>query len=139
MPATPSASLALQTAIVAALSANPDLTAATGGTPKIYDDVPPATPYPYVTLGQTMERDWSTGTEEGREHTVTLHVWSRGRGRAQVHAIAAMMRATLHQAALTLDRFRLINLRHEFSESRREPDGETYRAIVRFRATTEPL
>lgn len=139
MPVAPSASLAVQSAIVAALAANPDLTAATGGTARIFDDVPPATPYPYLSIGQTTERDWSTGTDEGREHTLTLHVWSRTPGRRQVHEIASLIRATLHQAALNLTGHRLINLRHEFTEARREPDGETYRALVRFRAITEPF
>ena len=139
MPASPSASLALQSAVVTALIANADLTTATGGAPRIFDDVPPATPYPYLSIGQTTERDWSTGTEDGREHTLTLHVWSRTPGRRQVHEIAALVRATLHLAALTLTGHRLINLRHEFSESRREPDGETYRALVRFRAVTEAI
>ena len=136
---TPSASLALQSAVVAALTANAELTSATGGTARVYDDVPPATLYPYLSIGQTVERDWSTGTDEGREHTLTLHVWSRTPGRKQVHEIASLVRVTLHQAALTLTNHRLINLRHEFTESRREPDNETYRALVRFRAVTEPI
>jgi hypothetical protein len=33
---------------------------------------------------------------------------------------------------------RLVNLRHEFSEVRRDADGETSRGLVRFRAVTEP-
>ena len=139
MPASPSASLALQSAVVAALTANIDLTTATGGVARIYDDVPPSTPYPYLSIGQTIERDWSTGTDDGREHTFTLHVWSRTPGRRQVHEIASLVRATLHQAALPLSNHRLINLRHEFTEARREPDNETYRALIRFRAVTEPL
>jgi len=32
---------------------------------------------------------------------------------------------------------RLINLRHEFSEARRDSDGETFHGIARFRAVTE--
>lgn len=140
MPAsTPSAALALQSAVFAILSANTELNALTGGGARIYDDVPPATPYPYVSFGQTIERDWSTGSEDGREHTFTLHVWSRSPGRAQVHAIAAVIRASLHQAGLTISGHRLVNLRHELTDARREPDGETYRAIVRFRAVTEPI
>ncbi len=134
-----SASLALQTALVGAVAANADITTATGGSPRVFDDIPPATPYPYISVGHTLERDWSTGTEDGREHTVTLHVWSRAPGRRQVHEIAALLRATLHQADLLLTGHRLVNLRHEFTEARREPDGETYRALVRFRAVTEPL
>ena len=137
MPA--SASLALQSAIAGALAANPSLTALTGGSSRVFDDVPPGTPYPYLTIGQSIERDWSTGTEDGREHTLTLNVWSRAPGRLEVHTIAALVRAALHQAALTLQGHRLVNLRHEFTEARREGDGETYRALVRFRAVTEPL
>ncbi len=45
----------------------------------------------------------------------------------------------LHDAPLTMTGFRLINLRHEFLEVRRESDGETARGIVRFRAATEPV
>ena len=44
------------------------------------------TPY----IGGNIERDWSTGTDEGREHTLTLHVWSRTPGRKQVHEIASL-------------------------------------------------
>ena len=139
MPAPASASLALQSAVVAALSSTADLSALTGGAPRVFDSVPPGTPYPYVTMGQSIERDWSTSTEDGREHTITLHVWSRAPGRREVHLAAATIRAALHLAPLTLAGFRLISLRHQFSEARREPDGETYRAIVRFRAVTEPL
>ena len=139
MPAALSASLALQSAIYAVLTANADLIAATGATPRIYDDVPPGTAYPYVTFGQAIERDWSTGTEAGREHTVTLHVWSRASGRREVHQIGAIIRAALHDAALTLAGHRLVNLRHEFTDARREPDGETSHALLRFRATTEPI
>ena len=139
MPAALSASLALQSAIYAVLTANADLIAATGATPRIYDDVPPGTAYPYVTFGQTIERDWSTGTEDGREHILTLHVWSRYPGRTEVHQAASIVRKLLHQAALPLTGFHLVNLRHEFTEARREPDGETYRALIRFRAVTEPV
>jgi len=139
MSLAPSASLALQAAIVTALSASPDLTAITGGTPRVYDAVPAMTPYPYVSIGQTIERDWSTSTEDGHEHSVTLHVWSRAPGRTEVHKAAAIIRGLLHLAPLPMTGFHLIDLRHQFSEARREPDGETYRAIIRFRAVTEPV
>ena len=32
----------------------------------------------------------------------------------------------------------LVNLRHEFSEARLDPDGDTFHGIVRYRAVTEP-
>ncbi len=45
--------------------------------------------------------------------------------------------AALHDQDLTLAGHRLINLRHEFSEARRDSDGETFHGIARFRAVTE--
>ncbi len=139
MTAAASASLALQSAILAALSSSADLSALTGGHARVYDFVPPGTPYPYVTFGQAVERDWSTGSEDGREHTLTLQVWSRASGRSEVYHGAAILRSLLHLAPLPLQGFNLVSLRYQFQEARREPDGETFRAIVRFRAVTEPV
>lgn len=133
------ASLALQAAIVATLAADPSLLALTSNEPRIYDFVPPRVKYPYVTIGQTVERDWSAGFENGSEHTITLHVWSTANGRREAAEIAFQIRAAIHDAALTLTAHRLVSIRHEFTETRREPDGETIRSLVRFRAVTEPL
>lgn len=82
--------------------------------------------FPYVTFGQSTVRDWSTGSDKGHEHIVTLHVWSRVAGRRQVHAIIGAIEVALHEQALLMNGFRLVNLRHENSYARREPDGETY-------------
>lgn len=133
-----SAGFALQQALHACLTSNANVLTALGG-PRVYDDVPERAQFPYVTIGQTTERDWSTGSEDGSEHTLTLHVWSRAAGRKEANAVIAAARAALHDAALTLDGHRLINLRHEFSDARRDPDGETFHGTARFRAVTEPL
>ena len=46
---------------------------------------PPGAPSrPYITIGMTQERDWSTSTEEGCEHVVTLHCWTENNGRRQL-------------------------------------------------------
>lgn len=132
------ASFALQQAFHARLTADAPLLALLGG-PRIYDDVPQCAEFPYVTFGQSTERDWSTGSEDGREHTVTLHVWSRAHGRKEAVAVLAAARAALHDNSLTLVGHRLVNLRHEFSDARRDTDGETYHGTARFRAVTEPL
>lgn len=137
----PSASWSLQQSIFSTLTANAALTTLLGGA-RIYDDVPQGTALPYLTLGQSTERDWSTGgdlaTDDGREHILTLHVWSNARGKKQTHDIIGAIRSALHDQPLPLTGHRLINLRHEFSEARRDPDGETVHGIARFRAVTEP-
>ena len=80
-----SASWALQKSVYQALANSSELSSLLGG-PRIYDDAPQAAGYPFVTLGQSLVRDWSTGTEDGGEHVLTLHVWSRSGGKKQTHA-----------------------------------------------------
>lgn len=129
---------AVQTAIHAALVADANVTAALGG-PRVFDHVPRGRAYPYMTFGQCITRDWSTGDSPGQEHLVVLHVWSRAAGREEVLAILAAARAALHDQVLSLDGHRLVNLRHETSEVRRDPDGETFQGVLRLRAVTEPM
>lgn len=131
-----SAGFALQKAIFEKLTSDAPTLAALGG-PRVYDDAPARTEFPFVTFGQSSERDWSTGSDEGFEHLVTLHVWSRARGRQEAEQVIAAARAALHDQDLSLSGHRLINLRHEFSEARRDSDGETFHGIARFRAVTE--
>lgn len=132
-----SASWALQQAIYASLTSDSALLALLGGA-RVHDDVPERKVFPCVTFAPASERDWSTGSEAGSEHSVVLHVWSRGAGRKEALAIMEAVRARLHDAALTPAEHRLVNLRHESSEVRRDADGETYQGIVRLRAVTEP-
>jgi hypothetical protein len=133
----PSAAWSLQQAMFAALSADAALAALVGAN-RIYDDVPQATSPPYVVLGPVTARDWSTATEAGTEHIITLHVWSKAPGKKQTHEIMDAIRATLHDQPLTPAGHRLINLRQEASDIRRAPDGETIHGTLRFRAVTEP-
>jgi hypothetical protein len=132
------ASWALQRSIYQTLSGSPELTSLLGGD-RIYSDAPQAAPLPYISLGQTVNLDWSTGTEDGTEHSLTLHVWSRADSAAEVHEIMQVIRTLLHDKPLLLDDHYLVNLRHEFTEARRDPDGETMHGIVRYRAVTEPV
>ena len=127
----------LQRGIYQALANSSELGALLGGT-RIYDDAPQAASYPFITLGQSLVRDWSTGTEDGAEHLLTLHVWSRAGGKKQVAEIIEAIRAVLHDQPLMLADHHLINLRHEFCEARLDPDGDTFHGIVRYRAVTEP-
>lgn len=131
------ASWALQRAIHTALTGDAALTQLLGDG-RVYDHVPRHVDPPYITFGQSTERDWSTGSDEGHEHILTLRVWSDGRGRKEIQAVVARVRTLLHDQPLTLTGHRLINLRHDFTEVRRSGDGETLRGLVRFRAVTEP-
>lgn len=131
------ATAALRAAIHDALIANSPLTAILGGA-KVYDEPPRSPDFPYVTIGEARITDWSTGTEPGEEHQVTLHAWSRQGGHKEAHLVAGAVLQALDDAPLALTDHRLINLRFALADVRREADGRTYHALVRFRAVTEP-
>lgn len=132
------ASWDLQRSIYQTLSGAPALTSLLGGA-HIFSNPPQGEALPYITLGQTVNLDWSTGTEDGTEHDLTLHVWSRADSSEQVHEIIDTLKTLLHDQPLSLEDHYLVNLRHEFTEARIDPDGETMHGIVRYRAVTEPL
>lgn len=133
-----SAGWQLQQAIYSVLAANGPLVALLGGA-RIYDDVPQAAPYPHLTLGQTSALDWGTGTEDGEEHILTLHIWSQAGGRGEAQRIMGAVRDVLHTANLSLTGHTLVSLRQQFSDVRRDNDGVTIHALVRYRAVTEPV
>lgn len=134
----PQSTAALRAAIHDALVADGALTSILGG-PKIYDEPPRAATFPYVTLGEARVSDFSTGTEEGEEHQLTLHAWSRQGGHREAHMIAGALLHALDDAPLSPDGHRLVNLRFSVADVRREADGRTYHALIRFRAVTEPM
>jgi hypothetical protein len=134
---TIAASVALRAAIHDALAADSALVAVLGG-PKIYDEPPRAAVFPYVTLGEARIADFSTGSDTGEEHQLTLHAWSRQGGHKEAHAIAGALLQALDDAPLTLADHQLVNFRFAVADVWREADGRTYHALVRFRAVTEP-
>ena len=126
----------LQKAIFAALGANAALTSVVGT--RIFDHAPANAAFPYITFGRTSVYDWSTGTESGTEQLITLHAWSKSKGKKEVLEIMELARETLHDAALELEGHSLVNLRLEFSEARYDDRNEAHHGLLRFRAVTEP-
>lgn len=131
------ASVALRAAVHDALAADAALVNILGGA-KVYDEPPRAVAFPYVTLGEARIADFSAGGEAGEEHQLTLHAWSRQGGHKEAHRIAGALLQALDDAPLALADHALVNLRFSVADIRREADGRTYHALVRFRAVTEP-
>jgi hypothetical protein len=131
------AAAALRAAIHDALNADGTLTALLGGA-KVYDEPPKAAVFPYVTLGEARIANFAAGDDPGEEHQLTLHVWSRQGGHREAHLVTGAVMQALDDAPLSLGSHRLVNLRFALADVRREADGRTYHALVRFRAVTEP-
>jgi hypothetical protein len=127
---------ALQQAVYAALLADAGV-AALAGT-RVFDDVPGDAAMPYVVIGEDRESDWSTATESGSEHILSLHVWSRASGHKEAKLLCDAVRAALDGAALAVSGATLIDIRYQATQYSRESDGRTIRAALTFRAILEP-
>ncbi len=123
---------ALQTAIYAKLSTDNNLTSTLGAS--VFDDIPEETPYPYVQLGEDTAIDYSTKDQTGSEVTVNIDVWSRYRGSLQAKNIMDRVHTLLHDSSLSVTGSNFINMRFEFSDIIRDPDGITRHGVMRFRA-----
>lgn len=123
---------ALRSAVWNALLADTGLCAALEG-PRVYDapvQTPSAVKFPYIRVGDV--------TSDDDCHWLVLHAFSRDNHK-QAHIIAGALLQALDDAPLTLEGYRLINLRFSIADIQREADGRTYHSFVRFCATTEEL
>lgn len=132
------AAIALQTALRDALAADAGVKALLGDPARIYDDVPRAAAFPYLTLGETTLVPFDTATETGFAHVLVLHVWSRHGGRKEAKAVLDAVYSALHRQALALSGHRLVDIAFASADVFRDADGETYHAVARYRAVTEP-
>lgn len=132
---TPDASLAVQTALYARLTAAPALAGPLGG--RIHDRRPEALGFPHLVLGEAMAQDDGCKSRDGQSHLVTLHLWSRYRGRAEAKTLLGLVAAALHRQPLDL------GPDHAWVASRvvatlvlDEADGVTCHGILRLRVLT---
>ena len=129
--------LALHKALLDHLRADAGLIALLGDPPRIHD-APPAQPvWPMVVFGRAETRPWGGLDGEGLEHALTLTCLSRFDGAEEAKAVVAALRARLHDAALTLDGWRLVNLRVTYGDVFRAADARTVLGVLRLRAVTE--
>lgn len=123
-------------AIHAALAAGADL-AALVGADGIRDRLVTGRHLPAVVIAELTTNDYSTSTEPGEEHLLTLQAWSDAAGQHRAQEIAGMVRDLLQDADLLLASHTLISLQHVSTKTRREPRTRLVCAEMRFRAVTE--
>ena len=123
---------ALQTTIYTTLSNDNTLTNTLGA--GVFDEVVENASYPFVALGEETAIDYSTKDLDGGEFTINIHVWSQYKGAKQTKEIMDRIHDLLHDSSLSVSGFNLANLRFEFSDILRDPDGITRHGVMRFRA-----
>jgi len=123
---------ALQTTIYSTLSGDNTLTNTLGA--GVFDEVLENATYPFVSLGEETAIDYSTKDLNGGEFTINIHIWSQYKGSKQTKEIMDRIHDLLHDSSLSVSGFNLVNLRFEFSDILRDPDGVTRHGVMRFRA-----
>ena len=129
--------LAVQQAMLAALSVRSSLTSVLGGA-HIYDELPRGATVPNVAFTTIETRDWSVADQKAHESFVALDVNSKSRSRAQVQSIIQEIETALDGAAFILNGHNLVNLRFVFISATRQKAADYFTATMRFRAATEP-
>ena len=124
---------ALQSSIYTALNVSAITTTLACG---VYDEVVEGNSYPFIRLGEETAIDYSTNNLVGAETTINIHIWSRYKGSKQTKQIMDKVHDLLHDVSLTVSGVNLINLRFEYSDIMRDPDGITRHGVMRFRAIT---
>lgn len=127
--------IAAQSAIYSKLTNNADIMSRVVG---IFDAVPQTengsdTEFPYITIGEAVHSEWDTDNTIGNDVSVTIHVWSRYRGRRETKEIQGMIFNALHRQDLTYEGFDFISIDFEASQSFLDADGLTRHGIQTFR------
>lgn len=129
--------VALRKAIRAYLLADAGFAGALGE--KLYDEAPRGMEPPYALFADAQLRDWSGDLSPGAEQFFTIGVASTMRGLSEALELAQRIATLLNEAPLVLQDHRLIDLRFQSMETRRDQNGRIARVNLRFRATTEYL
>lgn len=126
----------LQAAIYTELTNNAPLMALVVG---VYDDVEQVADsgndasYPFVVIGEDIYTDWSTDTTLGAEVNLSIHTWSRYRGRKEVKQIHDAIYTALNRINLVINNQELTTIDFVQSQSFLDSDALTRHGVIEFR------
>lgn len=126
----------LEQALYDALGSDADLLTLLGGK-RLFDVPERDAAFPYVTLSIENSQDWSTGTEEGEEHRLQIHVWTGAHQRSLNHTILKQIIHRLQSVSLTPSGCHLINMRRQAMVMRADRPRQIFQGTLRYRLTTE--
>lgn len=95
------------------------------------------TQFPFITVSDSIEREWDTDTEEGHTADLQIHIWSRAHHAIEAKQIADAVVNVLHRGTITIENHVLIGCDYMSRTVLRDPDGITRHGIVEFRIVYE--
>ena len=132
----------LAKAVHAVLRDNPAVRFALGGTtdapPRLYDAAPEDPVYPYLTYGSLRSEDIGADDTPLASHKMTLHLWSRYMGRAEVLSLLSQSSHALQADTLTAaGDIEIRSATAIYSDVLRAPDGRTQHGLLRLSFITQ--
>lgn len=131
--------LALRTAMLAALAADPTLVDLFGGSVRLHDEPPRGALPVYALFGRAIAHDASSEGVRAHAQEAEIVVWSRPGSAATGLSVADRIAALLDDADLSLSGHRLVRLRVAQSGAARDPGSGAARAWLKLTALTEAL
>ena len=89
--------------------------------------------FPYVVIGDDTHNPLDTHSTQGSDSTITIHTWSRYRGKKETKEIQREIYNALHRYSLVVAGVDTVDCQFEFGESLLDEDGLTRHGIQRFR------
>lgn len=130
----------LQEGIFQVLTGAPPVAAVLGN--RIYDAPPPlegdqAVDGLYALIGDEAVEDWSTGSDRGARHVVTVAIYAPRHGFGEAKRAAGAVSDAMLGGAFALSRGRVVNVRFLDGRTRREDKNALRRIDLRFGLVVE--
>jgi len=131
------AAIEISKAVHTLLSQNTAVQDVLGHPPRLYDSAPEDPVFPYLTYGPMRSEDISADGAVINTHTMTLHIWSRYAGRAEVMEVLRAVTLALDNGAMPLTGLSLVRAQVTYTDIFRAPDGQTLHGLIRYALTTD--
>jgi len=129
--------LEIAQALQIVLSTDSNVRAVLGEVPRLYDHLPEDPVFPYLTYGPMRSQDIGGDEADIQTHILTLHVWSRYGGRAEVIRIVNAITKAVTEREFDLGDIHLARKHILYSDIMRAPDGRTLHGLIRLSFTTD--
>ena len=129
-------------AVHSALSQNTGVQDALGAPPRLYDSAPEDPVFPYLSYGVMRREDVGGDAAPLCLHQMTLHLWSRYAGRAEVLALLGQVEAVvtdLDGLSAYLPPYSLVSATIIYADVLRAPDGRTHHGLLRLSFLTQDI
>jgi hypothetical protein len=128
--------MALESAMLAALQADAEVSAVLGDPLRVVQAGSPKPAYPYLEIVRHVTEPGSVAGFEGSLHTVDLRVTAQDRAGLLAHEGVALVREVLSTVGLEMDGWRCVLMTPRFTDTVRMTDG-SWRGLLRMKAAVE--